>query len=182
MSHWANSPERTFWRTFLDPPEPLVIFSNPKFAGSSNTSLRYFHEGVDAAEALDDTYTGTGEVLAVHQLTRTFTGLGRSLRVKRAQLLTWDDARDHQLIVIGSPEQNLALMHMRPLEEFRFKPYDAEPRIGYGAVVNLQAGPGEEKYYFASTARPIRYDYAIIGLVSGISSSRQALVLAGTTT
>jgi hypothetical protein len=183
IRNWGNSPERAFWRTFLDSSqEPVLVFSNPRFAGSSNTSLHYFREGEDAPEALDDTYTGTGEVMAVQQLTRKFTTFNRSFRVKRAQLLTWDDARDNELIIVGSPEQNLALTRMSPLEEFRFKPYDAEPRIGYGAVVNLQPGPGEEKYYFASTARPIRYDYAIIALVSSINSSRQALVLAGTTT
>ena len=69
-----------------------------------------------------------------------------------------------------------------PLAEFRFKPYNTEPRVGYGAVVNLRPAPGEERYYFASTARPIRYDYAIIALVPSTSPSRYALVLAGTTT
>jgi hypothetical protein len=174
---------RTFWRSFLEAPrEPLVIFSNPAFAGSSDTSLRYFREGADPPEALDDTYTGTGEVMAVHQLTRTFSSFERRLRVKRAHLLTWDDARENQLIIIGSTEQNPALSQIMPMAEFRFKPYNREPRVGYGAVVNLHPAPGEERYYFASTARPIRYDYAIIALVPSTSPSRYALVLAGTTT
>ncbi len=120
--------------------------------------------------------------MAVHQLTRTFASFGRPLRVKRAHLLSWDDARENQLIIIGSTEQNLALAHLTPLGEFRFKPYNSEPRVGYGAVVNLRPGPGEETYYFASTARPIRYDYAIIALVPSVTPSRHALVLAGTTT
>jgi hypothetical protein len=180
---WGNSPSRTFWEAFLDAPrDPLLIFSNPSFAGSSDTSLRYFREGTDPPEALNDTYTGTGEVMAVHQVTRTFASFGRPLRVKRAHLLTWDEARENHLIIIGSPEQNPALSHLTPLSEFRFKPYSAEPRAGYGAVVNLRPGPGEEMYYFASPARPIRYDYAIIALIPSITSSRHALVLAGTTT
>lgn len=180
---WRNSPSRTFWQAFLDAPrEPLVIFSNPSFAASSDTSLRYFREGEDPLELLDDTYTGTGEVVAVHQLTRTFASFGRPLRLKRAHLLTWDDARENQLIIIGSTEQNPALLHLTPLGEFRFKPYSTEPRVGYGAVVNLRPGPGEERYYFASPSRPIRYDYAIIALVPSITPSRHAMVLAGTTT
>jgi hypothetical protein len=174
---------RLFWHDFLRAPNsPLVVFSNPRFVGAAGQSLRYYHEGVDSSDVIDDTYTGTGEVMAVHELTRTFASFGKDLRVKRAQLLTWDDAKQSNLILIGSPEQNLPMAERPWLQEFRFKPYDKGPRAGEVGILNLHPRSGEEPYYFGSPTRPIRYDYGVIGLVRGAAPDRRAVVLAGNST
>lgn len=144
----SRAPEsvlRLFWQDFIQSSNsPLVVFSNPRFVGSSAETLRYFHEGPDPVEAIDDSYTGTGEVIAVHELTRTFARFGAELRVKRAQLLSWDDAKRSNLILIGSPEQNITMADMPWLREFRFKPYNVEPRTGQVGIINLHPRPGEE--------------------------------------
>jgi len=174
---------RLFWHDFIQGPNtPLVVFSNPRFVGSSAETLRYFHEGADPVEAIDDSYTGTGEVIAVHELTRVFARFGAEMRVKRAQLLNWDDARHSNLILIGSPEQNVTMADRPWLQEFRFKPYNAEPRTGQVGIINLHPRPGEEPFYFGSTKRPIRYEYGVVALVRGINPDRRVVILAGTGT
>lgn len=182
----SPSPESVlglFWHDFIRVQhDPLVVFSNARFVGSSSEGLRYFREGADAAESMDDSYTGTGEVIAVHELTKVFMRFGTELRVKRAQLLSWDDARQSNLILIGSPEQNLTMAEMRWLNEFRFKPHNAEPRIGHVGIINLHPRPGEEQFYFGSPKRPVRYEYGIVALVRGIHPERRAVVVAGTGT
>jgi hypothetical protein len=174
---------RLFWQDFIQGPNtPLVVFSNPRFVGSSAEALRYFHEGGDSVEAIDDSYTGTGEVIAVHELTKVFARFGAEMRVKRAQLLSWDDAKHSNLILIGSPEQNVTMADMPWLQEFRFKPYNAEPRTGQVGIINLHPRPGEEPFYFGSPKRPIRYEYGVVALVRGITPDRRTVILAGTGT
>jgi hypothetical protein len=174
---------RLFWQDFLQGPNtPMVVFSNPRFVGSSAEALRYFHEGADPVDAIDDSYTGTGEVIAVHELTKVFARFGAEMRVKRAQLLSWDDAKHSNLILIGSPEQNVTMADMPWLKEFRFKPYNAEPRTGQVGIINLHPRPGEEPFYFGSPKRPIRYEYGVVALVRGINPDRRAVILAGTGT
>ena len=56
-----------------------------------------------------DHYTGVGEVLAIHQLDRVFDLLNRPLRVKRGALFSLDDAKNNDLIFVGSPSENLTL-------------------------------------------------------------------------
>lgn len=179
----SESELRTFWQSFTNTADtPLVVFSNPRFVGSPGEALRYFRQDADAAETIDDTYTGTGEVMAVHQLTKTFSLFRKGLRVKRAQLLTWDEAKQSDFIFIGSPQQNLPVGEVQWLKEFRFKPQTIEPRVGYVGIINERPRAGEEPLYFGSTSKPARYDYGVVALVPGVSPDRHALVLAGTTT
>lgn len=95
---------KTFWAGFVDGPErPWVVFSNAEFVGRPETGMRYFDPARDARTGILDHYTGVGEVLAVHELDRVFTLLHHGIRVKRGRLLSLDDAKNNDLIFIGSP-------------------------------------------------------------------------------
>jgi hypothetical protein len=173
---------QTFWRPFLSAqPDPIVAFSNHRFAGTSNSGLRLFRDGVDPISALNDTYSGTGTVMAIHDLTTQFTAFGRSLRLKRAELLTWDEAQNTNLIVVGSPSANSRLRQLPPLQQFDFKAGRDEPRPGIAGIVNLHPRPGEEQIYFAS-GHPYTSDYAILAMLPGMKPGRRSLILAGTNT
>ena len=85
---------QTFWRPFLGTaPDPIIAFSNHRFVGTSSTGLRPYREGIDPPLDINDTYSGTGTVMAVHELTNIFSRFGRTVRLKRAELLTWDEAQ-----------------------------------------------------------------------------------------
>ena len=172
-----------FWNRFVtSPQQPWVIFSNASFVGHPNTNMHYFNPASDRRAVILDHYTGVGEVLAVHQLDRVFSLLNRQLRVKRGALFSLDDAKNNDLIFIGSPAENLTLLEIPGTQQFVFRKAPA-PREGDVEVVNVHPDPGEPETYLASPSnQPITEDYAVIGLVPGIDPVRSMLILAGTTT
>ena len=179
-----NGPLAQFWRPFLSAPEqPWVIFSNAAFVGRPETGMRYFNPREDSATPVHDHYTGVGEVLAVHALDDMFNSLGRPLRVKRGSLFSLDDANNTNLIFVGSPSENLSLHDIGGTQEFVFERVATGERKGDLALVNRHPKPGEAHSYLASPSNaPLTEDYAVIGLVPGVSPGRYMMILAGTTT
>lgn len=173
-----------FWNRFVSgPQQPWVIFSNASFVGQPQSNMRYFNASTDSRATVLDHYTGVGEVLAVHQLDHVFDLLGGQLRVKRGALFSLDDAKNNDLIFIGSPAENLTLLEIPGTQEFVFHRVDVGPRSGDMEVVNVHPGPEEPKTLQASPSNhAITEDYAVVALVPGIDPVRSMLILAGTTT
>jgi hypothetical protein len=173
-----------FWNRFaISPQQPWVIFSNGNFVGRPETGMRYFNSSTDASSFILDHYTGVGEVLAIHQLDRVFSLLNRPLRVKRGALFSLDDAKNNDLIFVGSPSENLTLLDIPGTQEFIFRRLSSGPRKGDLAVINVHPQPGEAKQYVGTAAnQPTTEDYAVIGLLPGLDPSRSILILAGNTT
>ncbi len=175
---------RVFWQRFISgPEEPWVIFSNGAFVGRAETGLRYFNPAQDSRQAIDDHYTGVGEVLAIYDLDHVFRQLQRQIRVKRGSLFTLDDAQNNNLIFVGSPAENLTLLDIPSTHEFIFQRVSTGPRAGDLAVFNVHPQPEEQKMFLATPpGMPLTEDYAIVGLVPGMNPARSLLILAGTTT
>lgn len=173
-----------FWRGFASgPEEPWVVFSNAAFVGRPETGMRYRDAKRDAGAPILDHYTGVGEVLAVHELDRVFGLLHRSIRVKRGSLFSLDDAKNNNLIFIGSPVENLSLLEIPGTQEFYFEQLTAGPRKGDHAIINRHPQPDEGKEFFASpSGTPLTEDYALLGLVKGMNPGQSVLILAGNTT
>ena len=127
------------------PQQPWVIFSNGSFVGRPETGMRYFNPSGDSGALILDHYTGVGEVLAVHQLDRVFVLLNQPLRVKRGSLFSLDDAKNNDLIFVGSPAENLTLLDIPSTQEFVFQRVTSGPRKGDLAVVNVHPQPGESR-------------------------------------
>jgi hypothetical protein len=175
---------QVFWNRFVTGSQPpWVIFSNGNFVGRPETGMRYFNPSADSGSLILDHYTGVGEVLAVHQLDHIFVLFNRQLRVKRGSLFSLDDAKNNDLILVGSPAENLTLLDIPGTQEFVFQRISDGPRKGDLGVLNAHPQPGEPKLFLASLpSQPTTEDYAVIGLVSGIDPARSVVILAGTTT
>jgi hypothetical protein len=175
---------RAFWNGFLGSHEqPLVVFSNAPFVGRPDTGMRYYDAEHDGNATTLDHYTGVGEVLAVHALDGVFAELHKQLRVKRGSLFTLDDAKNNDLIFIGSPSENLTLRELPNTKEFVFRKLDCCFRKGNVEIVNLHPGPGEAKEFLASPQNEtMTEDYSLIAIEPGLEASYQVLILAGTTT
>jgi hypothetical protein len=173
-----------FWNRFLTgPQQPWVIFSNGSFVGRPETGMRYFNPASDTRSFILDHYTGVGEVLAIHQLDRVFALLNRPIRVKRGALFSLDDAKNNDLIFVGSPSENLTLLDLPGTQEFVFRRLDSGLRKGDLAVVNVHPLPGEPKTYLGTPAnQPTTEDYAVVSLLPGLDPSRSIMILAGDTT
>ncbi len=181
-----NTPPvfRQFWNGFLDQPElPWLVFSNAEFVGRPETGMRYFDSAKgDKKEQILDHYTGVGEVLAVHELDRVFGMFHQGMRVKRGRLLSLDDAKNNNLIFVGSPSENLTLRIIPTTLDFVFGQTDIPSRKGDLGIINQHPRPGEDKSYIGSQGMPLTEDYALIALFPGMNPSRLAMTLAGTTT
>ena len=175
---------RIFWKGFsTGTEEPWVIFSNAAFIGRPDTGMRYYDKTRDGNAPILDHYTGVGEVLAVHNLDIVFNQLHRSLRVKRGSLFSLDDAKNNDLIFIGSPSENLTLLEIPSTEDFVFRRVPSGPRAGNMEIINVRPEPNEAREFLASPSGvPLVEDYAIVALVHGINPEHSELILAGTTT
>ena len=173
-----------FWKSFVSgSEEPWVIFSNGAFVGRPETGMRYFDSSHDASTPILDHYTGVGEVLAVHELDRVFAVLKKDIRVKRGTLFSLDDAKNNELIFVGSPAENLTLLEIPGTQQFVFQRVASGPRRGDLAVANVHPQADEPELFLGSpSSAPLTEDYAVIGLIHGIDPTHSVLILAGTTT
>jgi hypothetical protein len=173
-----------FWNRFVTGAQPpWVIFSNGSFVGRPETGMRYYNAAADSNAFILDHYTGVGEVLAIHQLDRVFFLLNHTLRVKRGALFSLDDAKNNDLIFVGSPSENLTLADIPGTREFVFERLDSGQRKGDLAVRNLHPLPGEQPLFLATPAnQPTVEDYAVVSLLPGLDPSRSILILAGNST
>jgi hypothetical protein len=180
----APAPIRTFWKGFVrGPEEPWVIFSNAQFVGAPTSGMRYYDANKDRKTPILDHYTGVGEVLAVHNLDIVFGALHQSLRVKRGSLFSLDDAKNNDLLFIGSPGENLTLLEIPSTNEFVFRRMQEGPRAGNMEIINVRPQAGEAARYVASPSNvPMSEDYSVVALVKGINPEHSELILAGTTT
>ena len=173
-----------FWKGFLTgPEEPLVVFSNAAFVGLPDSGVRYFDPARDRGQKIFDHYTGVGEVLAVHNLDYAFDLLHQKIRVKRGSLFSLDDAKNNDLIFMGSPTENLTLLEIPGTQDFVFKTVPSGIRKGNTEIINVHPQSGEPKEFLASPANQVlTEEYAVIALVRGLNPSHSELILAGTTT
>lgn len=173
-----------FWKAFLSrSEEPWVIFSNGAFVGRPETGMRYFDRAHDSREVILDHYTGVGEVLAVHELDRIFGSLHREIRVKRGSLFSLDDAKNHDLIFVGSPAENLTLREIPGTHEFIFQRRTSNPRKNDLAIVNVHPKRGEPADFLGSPGNlQLDEDYAVVALMRGLDPTESVMILAGTTT
>ena len=184
VSEAAPASLRGFWTPFLAATEdPWVVYSNAAFVGRPLTGMRYFDPERDSRDVILDHYTGIGEVLAVHSLDRVFGLLRRSILVKRGRLLSLDDAKNNNIVFLGSPAENLTLQDIPSTSEFVFQRLTAGPRKGELAIMNRHPASGEPDYFLGSTPSSLlTEDYAVVALLPGLNPARFALVLAGETT
>lgn len=175
-------PVTTFWHDFLDPDAPIVVYSNPKFSGTTETGLRLQTFARPDEGPANELYTGSGEVMAVRDISRLLNRLGVEARVKRAQLFTWDDAQSSDLIFVGGQEQNRPMAQLPKLQKFNLKPESQPPLHSYGAVVNEIPAAGEERYYMSTEDMENGTEFGIVALTPGVTPDKRILVLAGVRT
>ncbi len=179
MNTLSESPVNVFWHPFLTGEEPLVIYSNALFTGTSTEGLRYAARP-DASETLGDgyvdTYTGIGELASVYNLTRLFDAQHANFILKRSLLVTWDEAETRNLVFIGSPAENTSLRVLPWKRDFTMV---ATPDSA--GVVNHNPLPGEQALY-SRPEHPLTTDYAIIALLPGVQQRNHILIFSGLTT
>jgi len=189
------------WKDFADSSAPiLVTYSNTAFLGSPQQGLRYYkplsgrnpgspssqEAGIepDRTAAINDQYTGTGEVMAVNFLGGVFWKMGRSFRVKRSLLLDWEDIKTGNIVILGSTAENLFLRDLPQPQDFVFRADKQHDEHVF--IVNQNPKEGEQSIYASKregmSTRQIVEDYALVSLLKGLDGKSKLMILAGLTT
>jgi len=159
---------------------PLLIYSNGVFVGDSKSGMRYATlqelQSPPVDDHLIDHYTGIGEADGVYELTRLFDAAHATFILKRSHLVTWDEAKQRNLVFIGSPAENLAVQALPSNAEFTL--FSSPEASGYH---NNHPRSGEPANY-ARPEHPLTRDYAIISFLPGMQSGKQMMWLSGLTT
>jgi hypothetical protein len=192
------------WGDLLESPEPvLVVYSNTLFQGTAEDGMKLLKaldapgsslgspiipqsEVEQSKQPVIEHYTGIGEVMGGYYLGDFLAKMRHTSRVKRSLLLTWEDLKTENIVVLGSPAENLFLRDLPQKQEFIFKPnLDDNGKKSFG-IVNTNPQPGEQQYYFAVQGGPSRSqiseDYAVVSLLEGLDAKNRLLILAGITT
>ncbi|MDX2040580.1 MAG: hypothetical protein SF097_04985 [Acidobacteriota bacterium] len=192
------------WGDFLRSTEPvLIVYSNTLFRGTPDTGMRSLKsldspgsslgspmipqsEIEQSKEPIIEHYTGIGEVMGAYFLGDFMARVRHPSRVKRSLLLTWEDLKTENIVVLGSPAENLFLRDLPQKQDLVFKQMpDESGKLDFGVLVN-DPKPGEQQKYFAKQDGPSRSqiteDYAVVSLLQGVSGQKRLLILAGITT
>jgi hypothetical protein len=171
-------PLKQLWAPFLAGDPPLVIYSNALFVGDAKSGMRYAaNDGSDGQPAeLVDHYTGIGELISVHELTRMFDYQHAEFVLKRSPLVTWDEARSRNLIFIGSVAENGSLKLLPSTQDFTLT-----ATADAAGIVNHHPRPGEPQAYLRPE-HPLTKDYAIVALLPGVQGDHEMFVFSGLTT
>lgn len=192
------------WGGMLRSPEPvLLVYSNTLFQGTAEEGMKLLKsldspgssigspiipqsEIEKSNQPVIEHYTGIGEVMGAFQLGELFAKLRHASRVKRSLLLNWEDLKTENIVVLGSPAENLFLRDLPQRQEFLFKPMPDEQGNKSFGIVNTRPQPGEQARYFARQDGPSRSqiseDYAVVSLLQGLNGEKRMLILAGITT
>jgi len=160
----------TFWRSFLtNEDRALVVYSNIRVH--------------DAIKDRDLLLPSNGEVFGVFQITRFFTSVQKAVYPKHGTLLTWDEAKDMDLVFVGGPLAETPLRTVSTLRDFAFTRASDKNRPGAGSgeagmIENLRPQK-DEAASFVGSPRPEQFDYAIVSMTAALHSKRRAVTLAG---
>jgi len=174
----AAKPLKQLWAPFLAGDPPLVIYSNALFVGDAKSGMRYAaNDGSDGQHAeLVDHYTGIGELISVHELTKMFDYQHAEFVLKRSPLVTWDEARSRNLIFIGSAAENASLKLLPSTQDFTLT-----ATADAAGIVNHHPRQGEPQVYLRPE-HPLTKDHAIIALLSGVQPDNKMFVFSRLTT
>ncbi len=192
------------WGDLLSSAEPiLVVYSNTLFLGSAESGMKLLKSLNSPGSSIGspsipqseteqsklpvlEHYTGIGEVMGAYFLGDFLARVRHSSRVKRSLLLTWEDLKTENIVVLGSPAENLFLRDLPQQQDFVFKQMNDDTNKPDFGVLNTKPKPGEQQKYFARQDGPSRSqiseDYALISLLQGVTGKKRLFILAGITT
>jgi hypothetical protein len=194
------------WGELIRAVEPvLVVFSNTVFTGDYELGMKLFNslsvlEEGEAAPALPqggpvngagefpriDHYTGIGELMGVYFLGDFFARARHPFKLKRSLLLSWDDARSENIVVLGSPAENFFLLDLPVKQDFVFRWVEDEQHRHVNAIVNTNPQAGERELYlarhFGASPSQISEDYSVVSMLPGLTEKNRLMILAGINT
>ena len=122
-------------------------------------------------------YTGIGEAYAAFDISRVFAGAHRAIALSRANVLSWNEVRNENVIFLGAPKSN---PHLAVLTANLQLTVDHDRQT----VINAHPQPGESSTYVRADNAELNAaeDYVLVDMLPGIDSSGRILILEGGST
>lgn len=201
-------PVKAFWASFIgDDPTPVIAYPDAVFLLDNSNDLFRFRQGasddrgalvdphlarqfasnpklVTDAGALfyENGYTGTGELQAVGMFSSLFGQMGIRPIIKPSRDITPVDLRQHNVILLGSTFQNVAVAQFMAGGDFSFRNPDLRLEQWRAEIVNTHPRAQEEATYHTerdAATHALKADYGIVTIQAGTVSGRHIAILGG---
>ena len=204
----ATDPVKAFWAPFVkQDPTPIIAYADAIFLVDGSADLFRFRHGASdergapvdlhlarqfasnpalVAKAgplyYDNGYTGTGELVAAATLSSLFTQMGARPTIESSYDITAEDLKQHNVVLLGSPFQNVAVAQLPVNGDFVFVSPEVLHDLWQGRILNTHPRPGEKPVYQTERDplnQSVKVDYAVISFQPGIVPGRQIANLGG---
>ena len=201
-------PVRVFWAGFLgNDSAPVIAYPDAVFLLDDSNDLFRFRQGAsDSRGALVDPhlarqfasnpslvamagqlyyengYTGTGELESIGMLAGLLGRMGIKPTIKSSRDITPDDLKQHNVILLGSPFQNIAVAQLLTAGDFAFKNPDSRHEQWRAQIVNAHPRPNEQSTYRTErdqNTQALKADYSLITIAPGVVPGRYIAILGG---
>ena len=204
----AEDPVEKFWAPFIrEDPSPIIAYADAMFLLDQSADLFRFRHGasydrgapVDPHVArqftlnpelvaragplfYDNGYTGTGELQGVAMLISVLTQMGATPTVESSFDITTTDLSQHNVILLGSPFQNVAVEQLPPAGDFAFVDPATINDLWNGRIMDSHPLPGERPMYRTErdpVTHVVTADYALVSFLPGVRAGRHIVDLGG---
>jgi len=199
---------KAFWAGFLgDDPAPVIAYPDAVFLLDDSNDLFRFRQGASDSRGArvdphlarqfasnpslvaqagplyyENGYTGTGELQGAAMLTSLFGQMGIKATIKPSRDITPDDLKQHNVILLGSPFQNIAVAQLLSVGDFTFDNPDSRREEWRAQILNSHPLAGERSTYHTErdpTTQVLKTDYSLIAIQPGVVLGRHIAVLGG---
>ena len=199
---------KVFWARFLgDDPAPVIAYPDAVFLLDDSNDLFRFRQGASDSRGArvdphlarqfasnpslvaqagplyyDNGYTGTGELQGVAMLTSLFGQMGVKATIKPSRDITPDDLKQHNVILLGSPFQNIAVAQLLSIGDFTFDNPDSRREEWRAQILNSHPRADESGTYHTErdpTTQVLKTDYGLITIQPGVVLGRHIAILGG---
>jgi hypothetical protein len=204
----SDDPVTAFWAPFIKQDHsPIIGYADAMFLiDGAGDLFRFRHgaadnRGAPADEHLahqfasnpslvasagplsyDNGYTGTGDLRAMAMLITQLAHQGATPLVKSSYDISADDLKQHNVILLGSSAENLAVAQLVSPADFSFTGPVSNRDPWSDQILNSQPQSGEQPKY-SSVRDPVSHvlqqDYALVSFQPGVVPEHQIVILGG---
>ena len=204
----SADPVKVFWASFLgNDSAPVIGYPDAVFLLDDSNDLFRFRQGASDSRGArvdphlarelasnpslvakagqlyyENGYTGTGELQGIAMLSNLFGQMGVKATIKPSRDITPDDLKQHNVILLGSPFQNIAVAQLLTMGDFTFENPDSRHEQWRAQILNAHPRANEAATYHTErdpTTQVLKTDYSVISIQPGVVPGRYVAVLGG---
>lgn len=199
---------KTFWAVFLgNDSAPIIAYPDAVFLLDDSNDLFRFRQGASDGRGApvdphlarqfasnpslvakagqlyyENGYTGTGELEGVAMLSNLFTQMGVKPTIKSSRDITPDDLKQHNVVLLGSPFQNIAVAQLLAGGDFSFQNPDQHREQWRAQILNAHPLANESPTYHTERdprTQVLKADYSVITIQPSIVPKHYLAILGG---